>query len=44
MKKKIITNTYLREAEQYTIKLFLNEDDYYISVKKTNSFVRKVYY
>lgn len=34
MKKKIITNTYLREAEQYTIKLFLNEDDYYISVKK----------
>ena len=34
MKKKIITNTYLKEAEQYTIKLFLNEDDYYISVKK----------
>lgn len=34
MKKKIITNTYLREAEKYNIKLFLDEDDYYISVKK----------
>lgn len=34
MKKKIITNTYLREAEKYNIKLFLDEEDYYISVKK----------
>ena len=34
MKKKIITNTYLREAEKYNIKLFLDEENYYISVKK----------
>ena len=34
MKKKIISNTYLREAEKYNIKLFLDEEDYYISVKK----------
>ena len=34
MKKKIITNTYLNEAEKYQIKLFLDEKDYYVSVKK----------
>lgn len=34
MKKKIISNTYLRDIEKYQIKLFLDEDDYYISVKK----------
>ena len=34
MKTKIITNTYLRAAEKYEIKLFLNDNDYYISVKK----------
>ena len=34
MKKKIITNTYLREADKYQIKLFLDETDSYISVKK----------
>ena len=34
MKVKVITNTYLREAEKYQVKLFLDEDDYYVSVKK----------
>ncbi|MBR1386150.1 MAG: DUF402 domain-containing protein [Bacilli bacterium] len=34
MKRKIITNTYLREATKYQIKLFLDEKDYYVSVKK----------
>jgi len=34
MKKKRLTNTYLREAEKYQIRLFLDEEDYYISVKK----------
>lgn len=34
MKTKVITNTYLRDIEKYQIKLFLDEDDYYISVKK----------
>ena len=34
MKKKIFSNTYLREAEKYQIKFYLDEDDYYVSVKK----------
>ncbi len=34
MKRKIITKTYLRDVEKYQIKLFLDEEEYYISVKK----------
>ena len=34
MKTKIITNTYLRDVDKYEIKLYLDEEDYYISVKK----------
>ena len=34
MKKKIITNTYLRDVSKYQIRLFLDEDYYYVSVKK----------
>ena len=34
MKTKIISNTYLRDVEKYQIKLFLDEDDCWISVKK----------
>lgn len=34
MKKKILTNTYLRDVSKYQIKLYLDEDDYYVSVKK----------
>ena len=34
MKRKIITNTYLKEATKYQIKLFLDEKDNFISVKK----------
>lgn len=34
MKKKYISKTYLRDIEKYQIKLYLDEDDYYISVKK----------
>lgn len=34
MKKKIITKTYLRDVSKHQIKLFLDEDDYYVSVKK----------
>lgn len=41
MKVKVITNTYLREAEKYQVKLFLDEDDYYVSVKKLISITEK---
>ena len=34
MKRKIISNTYLRDIEKYQMKLYLDEDDYYICVKK----------
>lgn len=34
MKRKVISNTYLRDVEKYQIKLFFMEDDYYVSVKK----------
>lgn len=34
MKTKVITNTYLRDVDKYQVKLFLDEDDYYVSVKK----------
>ena len=34
MKKKVFSNTYLKEADKYQIKFYLDEDDYYISVKK----------
>lgn len=34
MKTKIVTNTYLRDVDKYQIKLYLDEDNYYISVKK----------
>ena len=41
MKKKIITNTYLNEAVKHEIKLFLDEDDYYVSVKKLVNLTEK---
>ena len=34
MKKKYLTKTYLREAVKYHCKLFLDEDDCYVSLKK----------
>ncbi|MBE6152902.1 MAG: DUF402 domain-containing protein [Firmicutes bacterium] len=34
MKTKLITNTYLRDIDKYQIKLYLDEENYYISVKK----------
>ena len=34
MKKKIISNTYLRETTKHQLKIFYDEDDYYVSVKK----------
>ena len=34
MKKKILSKTYLREADRYQIKIYLDEEDYYICVKK----------
>lgn len=34
MKRKYIGKTYLRDVPKYQIKLYLDEDDYYISVKK----------
>ena len=33
MKKKLLSRTYLNEAEKYRIKFFLDEEDYYVSVK-----------
>jgi len=34
MKRKYITKTYLRDVSKHQIKLYLDEDDCYISVKK----------
>ena len=34
MKRKIISSTYLRDVDKYQIKLFLDIDDYYLSIKK----------
>ena len=34
MKKKIISNTYLRDIEKYQMKFYLDEDAYYVCVKK----------
>jgi hypothetical protein len=34
MKKKIISSTYLRDVPKYELKIYLDQDDYYIAVKK----------
>lgn len=34
MKRKIITKTYLRDVSKYQIKLYMDEDDCYIGVKR----------
>ena len=34
MKTKIMSKTYLRDIEKYELKVYLDLDDYYISVKK----------
>ena len=34
MKRKIISNTYLRDVDKYQIKIYLDNDYYYLSVKK----------
>lgn len=34
MKRKIITKTYLRDISKYQVKLYMDEDDSYIVVKK----------
>ena len=34
MKRKIISGTYLRDVDEYQIKIYLDNPDYYISVKK----------
>ncbi len=34
MKRKWISQTYLNEAEKYQLRLFMDEEDYYVSVKK----------
>ena len=41
MKKKIISNTYLRDIDKYQIKMFLDCDDYYVCVKKLISVKEK---
>lgn len=41
MKTKIITNTYLRDVPKHQIKLYLDEENYYISVKKLISVKEK---
>ena len=40
MKKKLVTKTYLREALDYDINIFY-EDDYYICVKRLNHLSKK---
>ena len=39
MKRKYLTSTYLRDVDKYEIKLFLAEDDLYVSVKKLISVI-----
>ena len=34
MKRKVMTKTYLRDVPKHQIAIYLDEDDYYISVKK----------
>lgn len=34
MKRKFVSRTYLRDVSKYQIKMYYDEDDYYISVKK----------
>ena len=34
MKRKIISSTYLRDVDKYQIKIYLDFDDYYLSIKK----------
>ena len=34
MKKKILSSTYLKEAQKYQLKFYLDEEDKYIVVKK----------
>ena len=34
MKRKIISSTYLRDVDKYQIKIYLDNDDYYLSIKK----------
>lgn len=41
MKIKYMTDTYLREAEKYQIRLFLDEEDRYICIKKLISVTEK---
>ena len=42
MKKKIISKTYLRDIEKYELKVYLDLDDYYISVKKFPIFIFQI--
>ena len=41
MKRKIISSTYLRDVEKYQIKIFLDEEEFYVSVKKLISVKEK---
>lgn len=34
MKRKIISSTYLRDVDKHQIKIYLDNDDYYLSIKK----------
>lgn len=34
MKRKIITSTYLRDVDEYQIKIFFDNPDYFLSIKK----------
>ena len=34
MKKKVVTNTYLRETTKHLLRIFYDEDDCYVCVKK----------
>lgn len=44
MRKKLISKTYLRDVEKYTQTLFMDDDDFFVSVKhliKTEPFISK---
>ena len=34
MRKKLISKTYLRDVEEYNLKIYINNNDYYLCVKK----------
>lgn len=41
MKRKIVSGTYLRDVDKYQIKIYLDNNDYYLSIKKLINVTKK---